>query len=106
MRGLPEGAALDEDEQADGDQDHGQQDVAPPAEGPGDDRAGGDEPACGAPDADQDQEDHAAYDRAAGADVGKDGYVDADVVAAVGEGGGGDLGDRRAAWFESGLLAA
>lgn len=31
-----EGAALDEDEQADGDQDHGQQDVAPPAEGLGD----------------------------------------------------------------------
>src|SRR6185312_12686081 len=47
-----EGAALDEDEQADGDQDHGQQDVTPPAEGLGDDRAGSDEPACGAPDAD------------------------------------------------------
>src|SRR5215813_7274323 len=101
-----ESAALDEDEQADGDQDHGQQDVAPPAEGLGDDRAGGDEPACGAPDADQDQEDHAAHDRAAGADVGEDGYVDADVVAAVGEGGGGDLEDRRSAWPGRGLLAA
>src|ERR1700750_2769816 len=106
MRGLPEGAALDEDEQADGDQDHGQQDVAPPAEEPGDDRAGGDEPPCGAPDADQDQEDHAAHDRAAGADVGEDGYVDADVVAAVRHGGGGDLEDRRAARAGFGLTAA
>src|SRR5437764_3109029 len=101
-----EGAALDEDEQADSDQGHGQQDVAPPADGLGDDRAGGDEPACGAPDADQDQEDHAVHDRAAGADVGEDGYVDADVVAAVGTGSGGDLGDRRAAWPGFGLLAA
>src|SRR5512146_335168 len=100
-----EGAALDEDEQADGDQDHGQQDVAPPAEELGDDRAGGDEPACGAPDADQDQEDHAVHDRAAGADVGEDGYVDTDVVAAVGKSGGGDLDDRRAALSGFGLLA-
>src|SRR5690349_22021796 len=101
-----EGAALDENEQADRDQDHGQQDVTPPAEGPRDDRAGGDEPACGAPDADQDQEDHAVHDRAAGADVGEDGYVDTDVVAAVGKGGGGDLEDRRAAVPGFGLTAA
>ena len=80
--------------------------MAPPADGLGDDRAGGDEPACGAPDADQDQEDHAVHDRAAGADVGEDGYVDADVVAAVGESGGGDLEDRRAAWPGFGPLAA
>jgi hypothetical protein len=44
-----EGAALDEDDQADGDQDHGQQDVTPSAESSGDDGAGGEKPPGDAP---------------------------------------------------------
>ena len=36
LRLQAEGAAFDEDEQADGDQDHGQKDVPPPGEGLGD----------------------------------------------------------------------
>src|SRR5690348_11379141 len=75
------------------------------AEGSGDDRAGGDKPARRAPDGDEDQEDQAVHDRPAGADVGEDRHVDADVVAAVSEGGGGDLEDRGAALAGFGLLA-
>ncbi|MFJ8677588.1 hypothetical protein [Streptomyces sp. NPDC093589] len=44
-----EGAALDEDEQADRDQDRGQQDVTSATQGLGDDRTGGKEPAREAP---------------------------------------------------------
>ena len=44
-----EGAALNKDDQADGDQDHGQQDVTPSAESSGDDGAGGEKPPGDAP---------------------------------------------------------
>lgn len=44
-----EGAALDEDEQADRDQDRGQQDVTSASQGLGDDRTGGKEPVREAP---------------------------------------------------------
>src|SRR5262249_13512128 len=100
-----EGAALDKDDQADCDQYDRQQDVAPPAEGPGDDRAAGEKPPGDAPDADQDQENGGVHDGPARADGVEDRHIDADVVAAVAEGGNRDLSDRGAARCRFRLLA-
>jgi len=79
--------------------------VAPPAEGPGNDRASGEKPPDDAPDADQDQENGGVHDGPAGADGVEDWHIDSDVVAAVAEGGRGDLANGGATLCGFCLLA-
>ena len=96
---------MDKDDQADGDQDHRQKDVAPSAESSGNEGAGGEKPSGDAPDADQDQENRGVNDGPAGADGVEDWHIDSDVVAAVAEGGRGDLANGGATLCGFCLLA-
>lgn len=97
-----EGATFHEDEQANGDEDQRQQDVAPAGEGLGDDGTGGEEVSCEAPHRHENEEHHGVDGHAANAGSGEDGDVDPDVVPAVGEGDRGDL--QRAGAAFPGLL--
>lgn len=68
MLSKPEGAAFDENDQADGDQYHRQHDMAPPGQGFGDHGAGGEKSARGTPHADKNPEHDGLNDRRARAD--------------------------------------
>jgi hypothetical protein len=77
---------LNEDEQAEGNQHQRVQDVSPAPDHLSDGGAGGKEPARGAPDADQDQEDRDIDGDPGDPGSGEDRHVHADVVTAVSEG--------------------
>jgi hypothetical protein len=101
-----ERAAVDEDEQAEGDQHDRVQEMPPAADDPRDGGAGGEEPAGGAPGTDQDQEDGGVDGDPTDPAPCEDRQVDADVVAAVGEGDSGNLERLRAVLPVLALLAA